>query len=103
MAPPAPYETFGGYPAPQVAIPAPAPVSAMSGFAPVQVVLLHQDAFLYIYFIEASIFFLSLPPGNDCLRGDIYVCLYVFVIECNCLASEIIYGSYIYIFFCYFE
>ncbi|KAL0906407.1 hypothetical protein M5K25_024899 [Dendrobium thyrsiflorum] len=36
MAPPAPYDPFGGYPVPQVAIPSLAPVPALSGYATVQ-------------------------------------------------------------------
>uniref|UniRef100_A0A1D1YUF8 Cell wall integrity protein scw1 n=1 Tax=Anthurium amnicola TaxID=1678845 RepID=A0A1D1YUF8_9ARAE len=36
MAPPPPYDPYGGYPVPQVALPTPAPVPAPSGYAPVQ-------------------------------------------------------------------
>ncbi|KAJ4838793.1 hypothetical protein Tsubulata_021612 [Turnera subulata] len=34
--PPPPYETYGGYPVPQVPIPAPAPIPAPSSYVPVQ-------------------------------------------------------------------
>ncbi|XP_072993581.1 cell wall integrity protein scw1 [Typha latifolia] len=36
IAPSAPYDPYGGYPVPTVAIPSPAPVPAPSGYAPVQ-------------------------------------------------------------------
>ena len=40
MAPPPPYDPYGAYPVAQVAMPAPAPLPAPSGYAPVQVVVL---------------------------------------------------------------
>lgn len=45
MAPPAPYDPYGGYPVPQVSMPPPAPVPAPSGYAPVQVIATYKLPF----------------------------------------------------------
>lgn len=61
--PPAPYDPYGGYPLPQVAMPTPSPMPAPSRYSPVQVIciiLQPKTINLSDFFFRELKFFISL-------------------------------------------